>query len=92
VIGIGLDITERRQARRPCGRQKKRRRQLPRAKSEFLANMSHEIRTPLNGVMGLLELAQQTALTLNKRADPHGPRFRGCPSRGPERCSGFLQD
>mgnify|MGYP000185710318 CR=1 FL=1 len=30
------------------------------AKSAFLANMSHEIRTPINGVMGMLELLQQT--------------------------------
>lgn len=34
-----------------------------RAKSEFLTNMSHEIRTPLNGVVGMLELAQDTDLT-----------------------------
>jgi len=30
------------------------------AKSAFLANMSHEIRTPLHGVMGMIELAQDT--------------------------------
>lgn len=32
-----------------------------RAKSQFLASMSHEIRTPMNGVLGLTELAVQTA-------------------------------
>ena len=34
-----------------------------RAKSEFLANMSHEIRTPLNGVIGMLDLLEQSELT-----------------------------
>ncbi len=36
--------------------------QASKAKSEFLANMSHEIRTPLNGVVGMLELLDNTTL------------------------------
>lgn len=38
-----------------------------RSKSAFLAAMSHEIRTPLNGVVGMIDLLQQTPLNLEQQ-------------------------
>jgi PAS domain S-box-containing protein len=37
--------------------------QATRMKDEFLANMSHEIRTPMNAIIGMAQLALETALT-----------------------------
>ena len=41
--------------------------QVSRAKSRFLATMSHEIRTPLNGILGTVQLLENSQLTSEQR-------------------------
>jgi len=41
--------------------------QTTKSKSNFISHMSHEIRTPLNGIIGFLDLLQQTSLSSQQR-------------------------
>ena len=53
---------ERRQAEKALLEAKDKAESANKAKSIFLANMTHEIRTPFNGILGMLQVLQETDL------------------------------
>ncbi len=60
VLGISIDITERKKHSDELLRAK-------RAKEQFLANMSHEIRTPINGIVGMINLLESTPTSQDQK-------------------------
>jgi len=62
VCGIARDVTDRAEYTRTLKMAKEEAEAANQAKSQFLANMSHEVRTPLNGILGMLQLLQDSPL------------------------------
>ncbi len=60
LLGIGRNITPRKEVEKELMLAKEKAETADRLKSAFLANMSHEIRTPLNAIVGFTNLLGQT--------------------------------
>ncbi|WP_160152454.1 ATP-binding protein [Microbulbifer sp. ALW1] len=56
LIGVILDITERKTLERQLVQAKEKAEFYSRSKTQFLTNMSHEIRTPLNAIVGFSQV------------------------------------
>lgn len=56
LLGISIDITDKKKAERELIEAKEAAEAADRAKTEFLANMSHDVKTPLSGVIGMADL------------------------------------
>ncbi|MBA4710388.1 response regulator [Aquitalea aquatica] len=67
LIGVIVDVSELKTAEQEASEARRSAEAATRAKAEFLANMSHEIRTPMNAVIGMTQLALQTALNPQQR-------------------------
>ena len=63
VHGTVQDITEVKRSQDELRRARDVAEDANRTKSEFLANMSHEIRTPLSGLLGMMHLLENSALS-----------------------------
>lgn len=67
LLGVSMDITERKRMEEELRVMKNRAEASNRAKSRFLAVINHELRTPLTSIIGLVDLLKQKKLSGSER-------------------------
>lgn len=69
VLGIGRDISKRKQYEEQLLKAKDKSEESDRLKTAFLQNLSHEIRTPLNAICGFVGMLDKPKLSETKRTN-----------------------
>ncbi|MGB6977465.1 MAG: response regulator [Gammaproteobacteria bacterium] len=69
ILGVALDITDRKRAEEALKEAKERAEVANRAKSQFLSVASHELRLPLSAILGLTDFLLTDDLTPQERQD-----------------------
>lgn len=69
VLGISIDITDKKKAERELILAKEAAEAASQAKTEFLENMRHDIRTPLSGIVGCARIIQSESNIPEKVAE-----------------------
>jgi PAS domain S-box-containing protein len=71
LVGINLDITDRKRSELALKESNEQLLRATRLKDEFLASMSHELRTPLNAILGMTEALQEEVFGTVSDAQRH---------------------
>lgn len=77
LVGISIDITQRKEEELELAAARRRAEEANAAKTEFLSRMSHELRTPLNAVIGFAELLEDDEPLSSRQAKRVGYIRRG---------------
>jgi PAS domain S-box-containing protein len=56
ILGVSMDITERKQMEKELQQAKEKAEEFNKLKSQFISNMEHDIRTPFTGLESMIEL------------------------------------
>ena len=67
IIGINLDVTDKKKAEEELIAAKVKAEESDRLKTAFLCNISHEIRTPMNAIVGFSALLKDPELSIEHR-------------------------
>ncbi len=86
LLGVSLDITDRKARERELAIAKEKAEVANNAKSSFIMNISHDIRTPLNGIIGFSRIIE------SKETDVVKKEWLGYIVESSERLAGYLND